>query len=228
MTFTNPVEGSILQMYPKGSVMQLYGANPHLYRGLGHNGIDIVPRLSRSCLAAHDGNVQEAKYIGPTNPYGNMVTVLSARSADGIQYLTLYGHLQSFCVAKGQAIKAGQKLGEVGNSGFVFSGNVRYWNNAPTDKGVHLHFTLYVFLNGVLIPGAMGGAESDPMPYLTGMHKLTILIENGDQYVVSETGAKLLINAERDLHTLIALGFVDGVADPEKVIPNPTLVIIEK
>jgi murein DD-endopeptidase MepM/ murein hydrolase activator NlpD len=60
-------------------------------------------------------------------------------SPDGVR--TLYGHLDSIAVKRGDRVKAGQVLGEVGCTGTCF--------------GTHLHFEVID-----------GGVREDPLAYL--------------------------------------------------------------
>ena len=74
--------------------------------------------------------------IGVAPIYGKYVIL---RHADGFQ--TLYGHLDTINVARGAQVDQGQKIAEMGNSGF--------------STGSHLHFTIYK--NGIPV---------DPFDYL--------------------------------------------------------------
>jgi len=74
--------------------------------------------------------------IGVAPIYGKYIII---RHADGFQ--TLYGHLNTISVVRGERIKQGQKIGEMGNTGF--------------STGSHLHFTIYK--NGIPV---------DPFEYL--------------------------------------------------------------
>ncbi len=88
----------------------------------GHNGIDLsgVP-LGSPVVAAADGVVILAKLGGWNGGYGNYVVV---SHPNGTQ--TLYAHLNSVSVERGDQVKQGQKLGGMGNTGH--------------STGPHLHF----------------------------------------------------------------------------------------
>lgn len=104
----------------------------------GHNGIDLFRPQPNDVVAATDGVVT----VSSNDPkgYGKRVDVLSPKMADGYYYQTIYGHFDEISVVFGQEVKAGDKLGVEGNTGFVISGGTAYWGTAPGNKGVHLHF----------------------------------------------------------------------------------------
>ncbi len=95
-----------------------------------HNGVDVVKKWNKSCyITSHsDGEVLECVKGVPHDPgstgnrsYGNYVKI---RHNDG--YMTLYAHLKSVSVSKGQKVKRGEKIGYMGETGNAY--------------GVHLHF----------------------------------------------------------------------------------------
>ncbi len=100
-----------------------------------HAGIDLVAPEGTPYKAVHGGIVKRAGYYGG---YGYAVTV---RAADGTE--TTYGHSRRLHVRKGQHVRAGDVLGEVGNTGYAF--------------GSHLHIEIHV--KGSRNP-------SDPVPVL--------------------------------------------------------------
>jgi len=92
--------------------------------GRGHDGQDLFARCGRNLVAAHDGKVQRSEKDG--SGYGNIL-VLDVKGS-GIDLL--YAHMQRKpIVRKGERVKAGQKVGKVGDSG-----------NA---SGCHLHFEMH-------------------------------------------------------------------------------------
>jgi len=120
-----------------GWVTQGFGENPKVYEifpGLrGHDGGDYAATGNGPIpiLAAHDGVVSQ---VGSDPPgYGNFVRVM------GAAWTTIYAHLAdgSIVVYEGQNVKAGDKLGEMGSTGF--------------STGRHLHFAAR--LDGVVNPG---------------------------------------------------------------------------
>lgn len=90
--------------------------------GVMHSGIDIANVNGTPILAATDGVVVDA---GPAQGYGNWVRIMSD---DGT--MTVYGHMETVDVQKGQRVYAGQKIAGMGNLGF--------------STGTHLHFEVLV------------------------------------------------------------------------------------
>jgi murein DD-endopeptidase MepM/ murein hydrolase activator NlpD len=86
----------------------------------------------RDVFAISDGTVK----TGSESRAGNYVNLYSGNKR------WLYGHLASISVRNGQTVKAGQKLGVMGQTG-----------NA---QGVHLHLSLYI-----------NGVESNPELHIT-------------------------------------------------------------
>ncbi len=87
-----------------------------------HAGIDLSAPEGTPFKAIHAGVVTKAGYNGG---YGYAVTV---RQPDGTE--TIYGHARRVHVRKGQHVKAGDKLGEVGSTGYSY--------------GTHLHLETHV------------------------------------------------------------------------------------
>jgi murein DD-endopeptidase MepM/ murein hydrolase activator NlpD len=99
-----------------------------------HYGIDIAGPIGDPIYAAADGVVIEA---GPASGFGLWVRI---EHADGT--VTVYGHMNSFSVQKGQKVTAGEKIAEVGNRGF--------------STGPHLHFEVW----------NASGMKINPLPWL--------------------------------------------------------------
>ena len=91
--------------------------------GTFHNGIDIAGEVSygQDILASDGGIVTRAGDLN--DGYGNYVIV-----DHGNGYKTLYAHASKLCVQVGQRVSKGQKLGEIGSTGF--------------STGPHLHFEI--------------------------------------------------------------------------------------
>lgn len=92
-----------------------------------HLGYDLASTALSPVLAANDGLVLKADYLGI---YGNTVVL-----DHGHGLLTLYGHLSSLGVKPGQSVKRGQEIGRTGATGLA--------------AGDHLHFS--VLLQGVQV-----------------------------------------------------------------------------
>ena len=111
--FIWPLEGDITS--PFGwRIHPVLGTRHH------HNGIDIDVPIGTTVRAAAPGNVY---FVGDDEGYGTMLVL---RHADG--YLTIYGHLSTVLVSKGQSVEVGQPIAESGNTGL--------------STGPHLHFEI--------------------------------------------------------------------------------------
>ena len=87
-----------------------------------HHGIDIAATVGTTIVASQDGVITYANWLGV---YGQVVFV---SHLDGSE--TRYAHMSHILVSKGQKITQGEKLGEVGNTGF--------------STGPHLHFEVRI------------------------------------------------------------------------------------
>ena len=112
-----------------------------------HKGMDFTDNAGKCVIVAvADGVVDSCRsdVIGVDHTYNTAGNYVRLRHPNGIY--TRYLHLEtgSVCVKAGQTVKAGAKLGMMGNTGDSY--------------GKHLHFDVCV--DGVYI---------DPLPYLTGV-----------------------------------------------------------
>jgi len=98
-----------------------------------HAGIDLAAQEGTPYKAVHAGEVTQAGYSGG---YGYSITI---RNPDGTE--VIYAHSRRLLVKKGDQVKAGQVIGEVGNTGASY--------------GTHLHLEVHT-----------DGAPTDPIPYL--------------------------------------------------------------
>jgi murein DD-endopeptidase MepM/ murein hydrolase activator NlpD len=80
--------------------------------GVFHKGLDIAAPIGTSILACADGHVIFTGTRKKFRSYGNIVLV---DHGDGVY--TQYAHLHKILVKKGQRVRCGQGLGQVGNSG---------------------------------------------------------------------------------------------------------------
>lgn len=126
-----------------------FGWRPHPVYGPGvmnfHSGIDLTGGFNDPIVAAADGVVVTAYYPYPNMnwggwSYGNYVEILHD---DGTK--TLYGHLKSIDVVKGQRVSQGERIGGMGSTGM--------------STGCHLHFE-------VQIPNGGSYTQVDPLGYL--------------------------------------------------------------
>lgn len=111
----------------RGWVSSGFGKRASPFTGLSerHTGIDIANRMGTAVLASADGLVV---YSAGNGSLGKTV-----RLKHGYGLKTSYGHMSKILVKKGERVKRGQKLGEMGNTG--------------RSTGPHLHYD--VTLNGV-------------------------------------------------------------------------------
>lgn len=118
-------------------VTQAFTANPELHfdRNLpGHEGLDIRAPLNSKVYACADGMVETVhSRMEDGNPYGRYVIILHA---DG--YRTLYGHLGSFTVSKGQKVMSGTVIGNAGPTGQTTGGyiHLNLMQQSATAKGL--------------------------------------------------------------------------------------------
>jgi murein DD-endopeptidase MepM/ murein hydrolase activator NlpD len=98
-----------------------------------HAGIDLAAPEGTPYKAVHAGTVTAAGYNGG---YGYSITI---QNPDGTE--TIYAHSRRLLVHKGDTVKAGQVIGEVGNSGYSY--------------GTHLHLEVHVT-----------GTPTDPIVFL--------------------------------------------------------------
>jgi murein DD-endopeptidase MepM/ murein hydrolase activator NlpD len=87
-----------------------------------HFGFDLASLARSPVEASNGGNVVYAEYLGI---YGNCVIL-----DHGLGLFSLYGHLSSIDVEKGQAVARGQSLGRTGQTGLA--------------GGDHLHYSMIV------------------------------------------------------------------------------------
>jgi murein DD-endopeptidase MepM/ murein hydrolase activator NlpD len=86
-----------------------------------HAGIDLAAADGTPYKAVHAGTVTSAGYNGG---YGYAITI---QQDDGTEII--YAHSRRLLVKKGDAVKAGQVIGEVGNTGYSY--------------GTHLHLEIH-------------------------------------------------------------------------------------
>ncbi|MEV6343464.1 M23 family metallopeptidase [Actinoplanes sp. NPDC051851] len=98
-----------------------------------HAGIDLAAPDGTPYKAVHAGTVTAAGYQGG---YGYAITV---KQDDGTEII--YAHSRRLLVEKGDTVKAGQVIGEVGNTGYSY--------------GTHLHLEVHV-----------NGTPTDPITFL--------------------------------------------------------------
>jgi len=113
--FSKPVRGRLTSGYG-------YRRDPFTGRRAFHRGIDIANRIGTKVYAAQEGRVI---YTGARYGYGKTIII-----EHRFGYKTLYGHLDSYRVHRGQWVKSGQIIGTVGYTG--------------RSTGPHLHFEIWL------------------------------------------------------------------------------------
>ena len=127
--------GSMLDWPLRGPLSSPFGQRTHpVFRtGQFHSGIDIAAPKGTPVRAAALG---EVLFAGWMPRYGQVIIVDHGRNVS-----TVYAHLSSTRVKRGQAVKAGAAIGAVGDTG--------------TTTGYHLHFEV-----------REGGTAKNPLHYL--------------------------------------------------------------
>jgi murein DD-endopeptidase MepM/ murein hydrolase activator NlpD len=108
-----------------------------------HTGLDFPAVIGTPILAAAGGVVVAQEYH---SAYGNMLEI-----DHGNDLVTRYGHASKVLVKKGDLIKRGQKIAEVGSTG--------------RSTGSHLHFEVLV-----------QGVFQDPQKFLTAGQNVPVII----------------------------------------------------
>jgi len=88
-----------------------------------YNAIDVANKCGTGIYAAASGTVQRVRY-GYNSGSGNYITILHANGT-----VTYYGHLQTIFVKSGDKVNVGDRIGLMGNTGYVIG-----------VTGCHLHF----------------------------------------------------------------------------------------
>ena len=166
-----PTAGTGVLVWPLSSVKitQYFGntdfatANPQIYNGRGHTGVDFRASIGTAVKATLSGTI-----IGSSNTdlvkgcysYGQWLMI---KHENGLS--TLYGHLSLRSVSVGDQVSTGQIIGYSGNTGY--------------STGPHLHFGVYasdgvqikkfetsINCKGATVPVADYKAYLNPLSYL--------------------------------------------------------------
>ncbi|WP_037161302.1 M23 family metallopeptidase [Rhodococcoides fascians] len=105
--------------------------------GTQHQGIDLAGPIGTPIYAAADGTVYAA---GEASGFGQWVVLDHVLGGKTVS--TVYGHIDTYSVAAGQPVRAGQQIATIGNRG--------------QSTGPHLHFEIW---DG----GHAGGSAIDPL-----------------------------------------------------------------
>ncbi|MDB9314831.1 peptidoglycan DD-metalloendopeptidase family protein, partial [Spirulina sp. CS-785/01] len=111
-----------------------------------HTGTDIAAPLGTPVLAAFQGEVAIADYVGG---YGNMVVLRHEESTQESRY----AHLKQILVEPGQWVEQGQVIGLVGSTGNSTGAHLHFeWRHnmaegwIPVDAGPHLEWAMTAML----------------------------------------------------------------------------------
>ena len=111
-------------------------ADPFNKKSAAHKGVDLASNKGNIIKVMADGKVVKNEWV---NGYGNFIEI-----DHGNGFKTKYAHLNKSYVTKGQTVKQGEKIAEVGSTG--------------RSTGPHLHYE--VLYNGVNV---------DPMAFITAL-----------------------------------------------------------
>lgn len=131
-SFIRPVYGGITSYYG-------WRTHPIFKKRIFHSGVDIGAPMRTPIKASNDGKVIFTGWYGG---YGNVV-IINHGNINGATTTTLYAHMSSILVSKGQAVKRGQIIGKVGTTGYA--------------TGPHVHFEV-----------RRNGATVNPLNYIPG------------------------------------------------------------
>ena len=147
-----------LLAYPVASVRitQNYGKTTFTRWYTFHNGVDFGGPTGTPIFSVEDGKViadgDSGKYA-----YGKWIAI--EHEINGKKLVTLYGHLSKKRAKKGDSVSQGQKIGDMGSTGY--------------STGPHLHFSVFssssfevvdsAKVSGIKVPI---GAHVNPMKYL--------------------------------------------------------------
>ena len=110
-----------------------------------HYGVDLAMPTGKEIYSTFDGTVRVAKR---NRSYGNLVVI---RHTNGLE--TYYAHLSKINVHSGQSVKAGDCIGECGNTGRSYGSHlhyeIRYLGSAMDPEKV-IDFTEQKLLNDTL------------------------------------------------------------------------------
>ncbi|MDR1865364.1 MAG: M23 family metallopeptidase [Bacteroidales bacterium] len=113
-----PIDNRDLKKTASGYGMRIHPIHKDLRF---HNGMDFAAPVGTDIYVTGDGVVTQTGYSGGL---GNRIIV-----NHGFGYKTVYGHLSGFAVREGDAVKRGQVIGYVGNTG--------------DSTGPHLHYEVH-------------------------------------------------------------------------------------
>lgn len=117
-----------------------YRIHPIYKKRIFHQGLDFSAPKGTPIYATGDGKIESAKKS--RYGYGNKVVI-----NHGYGYKTVYAHLNTIDVRRGQRVKRGQQIGSVGNTGLSTSPHLHY-EVVKDGKKVN---PIYYFFNDISI-----------------------------------------------------------------------------
>jgi len=116
-------------------------ANPQIYSGHGHSGLDLAASPGTPVYAAREGVVLGTGNTDLTCPGASFGKWIFIKHDNGLS--TLYAHLSSQVVAKGDAVTTGELIGYSDTTGYA--------------TGPHLHFGVYASAGSEIASFASSG-----------------------------------------------------------------------
>lgn len=166
-----PAPGTNVLTWPLDAiyVTQYFGntpfstANPQIYNGKGHTGVDFRASIGTPVKAALDGIVVgegNTDLIPGCYSFGKWIML---KHADGLS--TLYAHLSLQGVTVGQSVTTGEFIGYSGNTGYTTGPHLHFGVYATQGTEIKL-FDTSVNCKGAIIPIATLKAYLNPLSYL--------------------------------------------------------------
>jgi murein DD-endopeptidase MepM/ murein hydrolase activator NlpD len=147
-------------------ITQLFGVNSDYYRqfGLaGHEGLDLVPRDGDLAIHCVEDGVVTKDIDDPIagKSYGIYVVVLSAPSRRNWYYC----HMAENYVAQGRAVRRGDVLGKMGNTGNTTGPHLHLGvkNTDASGNTLNANDGFYGFVDPLPVVAALDQAANDPV-----------------------------------------------------------------
>jgi murein DD-endopeptidase MepM/ murein hydrolase activator NlpD len=166
-----PASGSGALLWPLDKIIitQYFGntpfstANPQVYKGKGHDGVDFAASIGTPVKAARSGvvtGVANTDIVAGCYSFGKWIMV---KHNDGLS--TLYAHLSVQSVAVGDNVSTGEVIGYSGNTGYTTGPHLHFGVYATDGTEIKL-FTNSINCKGATIPIAVQSAYLNPLSYL--------------------------------------------------------------
>ena len=139
-------------------------ANPTVYNGGGHNGVDFKATIGTPVMASKEGVVAG---VGNTDQscqgvsYGKWVLIKHANNLS-----TLYAHLSIIKVSGGQQVETGQLVGYSGDTGYATGPHLHYGVFASEGVEIKSYRSKICGTNMILPVKTKNNAYLNPLSYL--------------------------------------------------------------